>query len=276
MEIRENIINKAGEHLGYKEGKNNDTMFGNWYGLPNNPWCAMFVSYIMNELGISTEIVPKFASCTIGANWFKNKGQFKDNKYIPNVGDIIFIIWDIGNSTPDHVGIVEKVEGNTVYTIEGNRGDCVCEKSYSIGSAYIFGYGIPNYEDGQTTIGNKTENKAEQQITYSLIKRGSKCNLVRIAQEKLIAKGYSLSKYGADGDFGSETEKAVKELQKNSNIAVDGIIGNDTWAVLNSNFVKPVSKYILGLYQVNTPSGLNVRKEPKRYNIKNIYKWNQI
>lgn len=243
MSIRENIISKAKEYLGYKEGNNNDTIFGNWYGLPHNPWCAMFVSYIMNEIGVSTDIVPKFASCTVGTNWFKDRGKFKDNKYTPQVGDIIFIIWDIGNSTPDHVGIVEKVEGNTVYTIEGNRGDCVCEKSYGIGSAYIFGYGIPDYENGQATVENKTENEVEQQITYSLIKKGSKGNLVRIAQEKLIQKGYSLLKYGADGDFGSETEKAIRELQKDSKVAVDGIIGKDTWNVLNSNFVKPKSTY---------------------------------
>ena len=90
---------------------------------------------------------------------------------------------------------------------------------------------------------NKTENEVEQQITYSLIKKGSKGNLVRIAQEKLIQKGYSLSKYGVDGDFGQETEKAVRELQKDSKIAVDGIIGKNTWNVLNSNFVKPKSTY---------------------------------
>lgn len=140
------------------------------------------------------------------------------------------------------------------------------------GSNFPFG----EIANGQATIENKAENKVEQQITYPLLKRGSKGNFVRIVQEKLTAKGYSLSKYGVDGDFGSETENAVKELQRDSKIAVDGIIGNDTWAVLNSDFVKPVSKYILGLYQVNTPSGLNVRKEPKRYNIKNIYKWDQI
>ena len=76
---------------------------------------------------------------------------------------------------------------------------------------------------------NKTENEVEQQITYSLIKKGSKGNLVRIAQEKLIQKGYSLSKYGVDGDFGQETEKAVRELQNDANIEVYGIIGEDTW-----------------------------------------------
>lgn len=243
MNIRENIINKAKEYLGYKEGNNNDTIFGNWYGLPNNPWCAMFISYIMNRVGISTDIVPKFASCTVGTNWFKDKRQFKDNKYIPQIGDIVFIIWDIGNNTPDHVGIVEKVENNTVYTIEGNRGDRVCEKSYGIGSAYIFGYGVPEYENGQATIENNTENKVGQQITYTLIKKGSKGNLVRIAQEKLIQKGYLLSKYGVDGDYGTETEIAVKELQRDSGIAIDGIIGNDTWRVLNSDFVKPISTY---------------------------------
>lgn len=76
-------------------------------------------------------------------------------------------------------------------------------------------------------------------ITYSTIQKGSKSNLVKIMQEKLIAKGYSCGRCGADGDFGKDTEAAVKQLQKDARIAVDGVVGKDTWAVLNSDFVRP-------------------------------------
>lgn len=37
------------------------------------------------------------------------------------------------------------------------------------------------------------------QITYPLIKKGLKGSFVTIAQEKIIQKGYSFVKYGADG-----------------------------------------------------------------------------
>lgn len=90
--------------------------------------------------------------------------------------------------------------------------------------------------DNKTTEENKTQSN---EITYSTIKRGSQGNIVKIAQEKLIAKGYALTKYGADGDFGVETELAVKALQKDAGLVVDGIIGVNTWAVLNGDFVKP-------------------------------------
>jgi len=47
--------------------------------------------------------------------------------------------------TIDHVGIVESVSGGTVNTIEGNSGDKVARRSYSIGSSNIYGYGVPAY-----------------------------------------------------------------------------------------------------------------------------------
>lgn len=77
------------------------------------------------------------------------------------------------------------------------------------------------------------------EITYSTIQKGSQGNLVRIAQEKLIAKGYSCGPDGIDGIFGKDTLSATEQLQRDAKIAVDGVIGPDTWAVLNSDFVKP-------------------------------------
>lgn len=81
---------------------------------------------------------------------------------------------------------------------------------------------------------------SSNEITYSTIKKGYKGDLVKIAQEKLIAKGYSCGRCGADGDFGKDTEAAVKQLQRDAKIAIDGIVGKDTWGVLNSNFVRPI------------------------------------
>lgn len=80
---------------------------------------------------------------------------------------------------------------------------------------------------------------SSNEITYSTIKRGSQGNLVKIAQEKMIQKGYLLTKFGADSDFGDETEAAVKQLQRDAGLVVDGIIGPKTWAVLNSDFMRP-------------------------------------
>ena len=72
------------------------------------------------------------------------KGRFRDGSYTPVAGDIIFFDWG-NNGTIDHVGIVESVSGGTVNTIEGNSGDKVARRNYSIGSSNIYGYGVPAY-----------------------------------------------------------------------------------------------------------------------------------
>ena len=62
-------------------------------------------------------------------------------------GDIIFFDWaDSNDGKADHVGIVDRVENNIVYTIEGNtRGDLCKQNTYDINSSVILGYGTPMY-----------------------------------------------------------------------------------------------------------------------------------
>lgn len=62
--------------------------------------------------------------------------------------------------------------------------------------------------------------------------KGDKNDYVKELQEKLLAQGYSLGNYGADGDFGSLTEEAVKKFQADHNITTDGMCGKLTWPVL--------------------------------------------
>lgn len=49
--------------------------------------------------------------------WFEKKGQTARE---PRPGDIVFFKYSTNNRRTNHVGIVEKVEGKTIYTIEGN------------------------------------------------------------------------------------------------------------------------------------------------------------
>ncbi|MFK4565472.1 hypothetical protein ABH902_000028 [Enterococcus sp. UD-01] len=80
----------------------------------------------------------KFAYCPAGIQTFKTKGQWQD-KGEPQSGYIIFFDWD-GDFVSDHVGIVEKVENEVVYTIEGNSGDRIARRMYKKDSPYIMGY----------------------------------------------------------------------------------------------------------------------------------------
>lgn len=128
--------------------------YWSWYDFSSHvEWCACFVSWCANECGyIENGIIPKFAGCVGGINWFKERGQWADNSIEPTPGMLIFFDWDDpdGLAGPqdglsDHVGIVEKVEGGRVYTIEGNSGDACRQRSYPVGYYEIMGYGMPAY-----------------------------------------------------------------------------------------------------------------------------------
>lgn len=65
------------------------------------------------------------------------------------------------------------------------------------------------------------------------LKKGMSGSDVKIMQEALIGAGYDLGKWGADGDFGSDTEKAVKQFQKDKGLAVSGQCDAATWAAID-------------------------------------------
>lgn len=128
--------------------------YWSWYGFNSRvEWCACFVSWCANECGyIDTGIIPKYAGCVWGVEWFKERGQWLDNSAEPSPGMIVFFDWDNPDGSPDpqdghsdHTGIVEKVEDGRVWTIEGNSGDSCRERSYPIGYYEILGYGVPVY-----------------------------------------------------------------------------------------------------------------------------------
>ena len=136
------IVSVAMGQLGNSGGQK----FWSWYGFDSRvEWCACFVSWCADKSGlIASGNVPKFSLCSDGVSWFQGKNKWQSGGTTPTAGMIIFFDWDHdGNS--DHVGIVESVSGGTVNTIEGNSGDKVARRSYSIGSSNIYGYGVPAY-----------------------------------------------------------------------------------------------------------------------------------
>lgn len=136
------IVEVALTQLGNEGGQ----PYWSWYGFDGRvEWCACFVSWCADQCGyLDSGIVPKFAGCVDGANWFKVNGQWQDRNYEPTAGTIIFFDWENDGET-DHVGIVEKCENGVVYTVEGNSGDACRQNQYSVGSSSIYGYGIPAY-----------------------------------------------------------------------------------------------------------------------------------
>lgn len=218
MGYRDDIVDVALSQLGYTEGPNNDTKYGDWYGLPNQPWCAMFVSWCADQANIPQDVIYPFASCTTGFNWFTNEDETTREHCEPEKGDIIFFIWSKGESTPDHVGIVEKVEDGRVYTIEGNRSDKVQQFSYDLDSWQIYGYAFPDYGDAPTPPEPPTP-------TYD--------------QQIADIQQWIINAYGLDiqitGQFDEQTKHYLTmayQMELNANygadLVVDGIFGQAT------------------------------------------------
>jgi hypothetical protein len=61
------------------------------------------------------------------------------------------------------------------------------------------------------------------------IRRGSKGDAVREVQQILNAWYPGLARLTVDGDFGAKTEARVKYMQQRAGLAVDGIVGPNTW-----------------------------------------------
>lgn len=71
-----------------------------------------------------------------------------------------------------------------------------------------------------------------------LLKNGSSGTAVnaavKLVQESLVAQGYTLPIFGADGKFGDETETAVRQFQIDAGAqGLDGIIGPETMQLLD-------------------------------------------
>ena len=133
------LIDIAAEEIGYQgrnsegEGRGDYTKYGLFTGTNGQQWCASFVSWCVNQAGLSTKIIPKTASC----NYMKknsvsyNNWNYDSIKYI-NENDIIFFSSD-GTQDSHHVGIVYSVNNNKITLIEGNTGtDVVKKNTYTI------------------------------------------------------------------------------------------------------------------------------------------------
>lgn len=113
------------------------------------PWCACFLSWAADQKKASINgAPPRFADVDDGMKLFRDNGrddQWRDSGATPIPGDYVFFDWD-RDRDPDHVGAVLCVEGNFLYTIEGNSGGRVAVNRYSLSDSRIVGYGVLNWK----------------------------------------------------------------------------------------------------------------------------------
>lgn len=129
-------------------------------------------------------------------------------------------------------------------------GDILCTRTQ--GHTVVVGNDGPKAEDAP----------ASAKLGDRDLRRGCKGEDVEELQRDLIKLGYSLPKYGADGDFGSETEKAVKAFQLDHGLLADGVMQEDDFkaltAALNGDAPAPVEKQFVEI----TGNSVNVRSAP--------------
>ena len=178
------------------------------------------------------------AGCYFSALYYRQAGRFFQD---PEPGDQIFFTYQAGEVS--HTGVVEEVTGSSVTTIEGNTSDGVYRRSYRIGSGQIYGYGRPDWALAATVpeenFGSQTEaEKPKTGKTYTVtlpeLRKGDTGTAVERLQTLLIGRGYycgGISFSGRerpDGDFGPQTEAAVKDVQLAAGLEQNGIVGQET------------------------------------------------
>ena len=156
------IVNQAKAWLGKKEKDGSFKVIIDTYNshLPRargykvkytDEWCSTFVSAVAIKCN-ATHLIPTECGCEKHTQLFKKIGAWVENENrTPNAGDIIFYDWndngkgdDLGAA--DHIGIVEKVSGNTITVIEGNYNEAVKRRTIKVNARYIRGYGVPKYD----------------------------------------------------------------------------------------------------------------------------------
>ncbi len=249
---REKIVKQAQSWLGCKESDGSHKKIIDAYNadkpLPRgykvsytDAWCATFVSACAIKCG-ATDIIPKECSCNKMIELFKKLGHFIENDaHIPSPGDIMFYDWDdtgkgdnVGVS--DHVGIVEKVSGNTVTVIEGNYSNECKRRTMKVNGRYIRGYGVPKYTASTVApVKTTTGTKGNVTLTLPILCKGSKGDAVRALQALLNGCGFTDATEKAlalDGNFGTATLYALKSYQDAKGLEVDGYCGANTWKSL--------------------------------------------
>lgn len=173
----DSVLRIAAGEIGYVEKASNKDLDsqkgnpgkGNWtkyardlwaadphfYQGPKNgyDWCAVFVDWCVymaagQDAAAAQKAMcytgPYGAGCKASVTYYKEAGRFQTRQNAtPIPGDQIFF----GSaSSVRHTGLVEKVTDGVVYTIEGNSGNAVRRRSYSLSNQDIYGYGRPRYD----------------------------------------------------------------------------------------------------------------------------------
>ena len=240
MNIIKKILSLANSYIGQNEKNKGDDYFIKLYNSVTSAsfamtvaWCAIFVTAIARLAGVSTRIIPNFASCDIGLAWFKKRGRYYKSRYYggtytPVKGDIVFYSSKRSQNDSTHVGYVDSVPGAYLIAIEGNKGDAVAKREIKLSDGYIIGYAHPEYiEDAKEEITTdagpirKLQSWLNNSFGFALAVDGKMGDLTKEAMIKafqILANKLLGAKLAVDGDYGNKSKaygkKALVKLGK--------------------------------------------------------------
>lgn len=136
-------------------------------------------------------------------------------------------------------------KGNTAHTLDVGHVEMYTGKNECTGHGSGTGpkvHNLSNYCKGRATS-KKRYFMAIRWIldddpgspSRRMLKKGDEGADVAMLQGNLIALGYDVGKWGADGDFGTATQSAVKAYQVAKGLTPDGIVGANTWGALDKD-----------------------------------------
>ena len=149
--------------------------------------------------------------------------------------------WGPISTIPDEPGIAVRFSGHVGVTI--GDGEVVEWRGFAYGCVttelkkrkWTHWYRLPwtDYVTGETATNSNSESTIDVgTLGARLLKNGCKGSDVKTLQELLMKLGFTLPKYGADSDFGDETEAAVKQFQKKYQLVADGKYGPKSHGVM--------------------------------------------
>ena len=149
----------------------------------SDEWCATCASYAYIACGLGY-LFPVECSCPRMVILAKKMGIWQEaDNYRPDIADAVLYDWDdSGNGdnvgTPDHIGIVIAVNGNTFTVMEGNNGETVKRRTMSVNGKYIRGFITPKFGTEKKTNAivepQKTDTDLAVEVWYNVHGIGDK------------------------------------------------------------------------------------------------------
>lgn len=247
------VADEFKKHLGaYEYNDFVKSMIRWYYGYDAQvAWCAISMSYMMNQMGLLSQIGGKNQNCyemlcdikaamkktKKGTLWLRGE-TLKKGTVIPR-GAIIFILRSDPPMT--HGSLKHVTSCNTEFTYKGTgtyeglggnqdpgngKPDCICVKKYN--QSNIWAVFMPDY--------------GVEPVTHPTLRQGDKGADVKKMQNDLRKIGFSDisgKEMVADGSFGRITANTVVSFQVLNNLKADGVCGPKTWGKIDELLAMP-------------------------------------